>query len=183
MSESYHFSVGLPDEHLRAIGFVCVAWNYLEQEVTQYLATMIPVQTLKDIHVMGAELDIRDKLALLRGFAFNRINDHEMRDELDDIINHIDNELRSDRNRIIHDSWVQGAGPTKRLRYKTAYKKPESRQPLRLTTFEEVEMSVEDIQEVGNRIGKAMGRLTINRGLFIQKYDPQPIVIDEPYPY
>jgi hypothetical protein len=98
------------DELAQEIGRMCLYWSELEMTVTlalnQLMQTSEPVVT----NVLLGAMDLRGKIEALLPLAFHRrMNDHWY-NEIEAIANLVNGELRTERNRIIHDSWIELPG-------------------------------------------------------------------------
>ena len=165
----------LTDDHLRAIGRVCVAWSWLEHHVDIVLATFIPMADLIEARCITANTDLRDKLAILRSLAFMRISDTNQREDLDKLLTRIDNELRTARNGIVHRKWAfdENLIPTQYLS-KFTYKKPQARQPKVMESYEEFPTTPEEINKVADSLDEAARALMEELSRYLASRTPSP---------
>jgi hypothetical protein len=98
------------DELAQEIGRMCLYWSELETTVSLFLLKLcdIPDSTTKNV-IFGA-LDFRSKLHALLPMAFSKKPDDDWYARVEKVVNQIDNDLRAERNRIIHDSWIEMPG-------------------------------------------------------------------------
>lgn len=126
------------DELAQEIGRMCLYWSELEMEVSLALDQLSAVQDRVVRNVFVGAIDFRAKLHALLPIAFDkRINDLWY-ENIEALVNHIDNDLRPERNRIIHDSWIEmpGRDEPHRMRIFGKVVKPQSRtRELRLADF------------------------------------------------
>lgn len=94
------------DELAQEIGRMCLYWSELEMTVSVFLSRLLKIEDRISSNVVIGALDFRTKLAAVLPLAFDRKPNPKWYDDVEKIINHIDNVLRPERNRIIHDAWV-----------------------------------------------------------------------------
>lgn len=95
-----------------AIGEVAIWWSGIET-TTYDLAIRLSMlgdrqmynrQSLKVLRLMLANMGQRELFATVKALAFNASQNHIF-PKLEPLINELDNQIRAERNRIIHDSW------------------------------------------------------------------------------
>lgn len=165
----------LTDDHLRAIGRVCVAWSWLEQHVDIVLATFIPMADLIEARCITANTGLRDKLAMVRSFAFTRISNASQREDLDTLLNQIDNDLRIARNGVVHHQWGfdKNLVPTQ-YRLKFTYKKPQAHQPKVMESYEEFPTTPDEINKVADSLDEAAEALMTELSHYLASRPPSP---------
>lgn len=95
------------DELAQEIGRLCMYWSELEFEIAVFLAALLDLnETVRRSLILGA-LDFRAKLTMLLPIGFKRKPTEHWYESLEKLVNHIDHDLRPERNRIIHDYWTQ----------------------------------------------------------------------------
>lgn len=99
------------DERLKpfaeSIGEMCNEWAHLEQWVERlFLAIGGWDYRLPNASVMVGCLDFRDQIRAAKAGAVNRFPNGPFLTVTIDCLDYIDNELRSARNRCIHDIWA-----------------------------------------------------------------------------
>lgn len=70
----------------------------------------------------------------------------------------IDNEMRPERNRLVHDVWIQNAEKFVRRTYKTILRKPQAFK-LELLTKEEKEYTAQEVWDFQQRIKDMLLRI------------------------
>lgn len=88
-----------------SLGFLCMAWSWLEREVDSLLLTLLHPADEKAAAAVIYNMDMRDKLKAALAAGFSKKPSDEWYSELRSIITEIDNDLRLERNRMVHDSW------------------------------------------------------------------------------
>ena len=89
--------------HAKYIGYLCVTWSRLEGTVDALLSVLM---NLDDINASAAviyNMDFRDKLKAARALGYLNKPTDDWYAELEKLINEIDNDLRPERNRMVHD--------------------------------------------------------------------------------
>lgn len=98
------------DELAQEIGRMCLYWSELEMGVTLALDQLMHGSERVVTNVVLGTMDMRSKLEALLPLAFNRrVNDHWY-ERVETVVNLINGDLRTERNRIIHDSWIEMPG-------------------------------------------------------------------------
>lgn len=101
---------GTMDELAQEIGRMCLYWSELEMDVSLFLMDLLNIEDVTSKNAVLGALDFRTKLELLLPMAFKRKPSDAWYVEVEKVVNHIANDLRSERNRIIHDSWIEMPG-------------------------------------------------------------------------
>jgi hypothetical protein len=169
------------EEHAKAIGYVCIYWAALEHGVDSMLQTLTPLEPGKVSNSITANADIREKLRMLMAIGLVRKPSEGWFGKLRSIINEIDDELRPERNRHIHDLWM-GFSPVIRRTRKTSIKRPQSRQPFELTTYEEIPIEPAKIWALVNAISNAQVTLKLLESKFREQAALPSIPPQQPKP-
>lgn len=104
------------DDLAQEIGRMCVYWSELERSVSVFVYVMLKIEDRISSNVVAGALDFRAKLHVALPLAFDRKPSDQWYKDVEQTINIIDNNLRPERNRIIHDTWVSLPGLDKALR-------------------------------------------------------------------
>jgi hypothetical protein len=137
--------------HISALGHICVEWASLEGTVDIVLACLIPLPMDDAARCITANADIRDKIQMIKGLAIAR---HvSWAEDLTSVIDLVDNVLRPQRNRYIHDSWISlKKGNPRQFQRAMKIKRPQARQPLQLTTVHVSERTLGEMWRLIERI-------------------------------
>ena len=103
------------ERHATALGLACIAWSTLESVVNEFLGLLIPLEPGDTERIVTSNIDFRAKLEMLVHLGFMEKYKDLWFLELQTLINKIDNELRPERNRYVHDTWrldLQKAEPS-----------------------------------------------------------------------
>jgi hypothetical protein len=100
------------DDHAHAVGYVCVAWAILETELDRMFLDLVPLSQRTPVDKSICESvtgnsNMRDKIKMLKAIGFIRKPSDEWYAEVEKVLDLIDNDFRTTRNRYIHDLWVQ----------------------------------------------------------------------------
>jgi hypothetical protein len=158
------------------IGHIVLDWNDLEVQVKAlvYLLAVYHSEHFdseEGFHVafvMMGNSDLRSLIATAKALAFG-VNDSKFYDKAEKVLNFIDNDLRNERNRCIHDLWNVGGNTTTRLKHGASVRKvPGSgERKLELQTIREygsrreLEQLLLDIHEADDVIDSLNVRLNI----------------------
>jgi nitrite reductase/ring-hydroxylating ferredoxin subunit len=118
----------------QAVGEVCVWWRRLEHvvEAVCYVACQFHNTAFEKpeiVMVVGMALshaDIRQKIAATKAIAGGSVMPEKPYATLERLLNRIDNELRVERNRCIHDMWDIEEGKITRTRGGAKIVRPQS---------------------------------------------------------
>jgi hypothetical protein len=158
------------DDHAHAIGYVCITWAVLEVEVDKLLTMLAPLEFGEVSESILGNSNIRDKIKMLKALAFARKPEgaDDWYEDIEKIINLIDGDLRSTRNRYAHDLWVQGVTPD--LKVKNFYVVRRTRGPRvvneqsrkrRLAVFKDVPITADEIWQFAETIRNVGVRLSV----------------------
>ena len=148
------------DEHARAIGYVCIYWAALEHGIDSLLQTITPLEPGRISDCITANADIRAKMQMVKALSFARKPTDGWFEHVEEVINRIDNNLRLQRNRFIHDAWV-GLEPIKRRTRRTSIKRSQARADPELTTYEDVPVTASEIWQFVQQISEAQVMLSL----------------------
>ncbi len=93
--------------HAHAIGLVCITWNNLENSLNVALAVFSGLAGQKTAAAILNNADMRDKWKMHDAVGILVKPSDEWYDRLKEVINRSDNELRNERNRMVHDQWSE----------------------------------------------------------------------------
>jgi hypothetical protein len=93
-------------KHSSQIGRLCVLWSGLEWDLTLLLAALSAVEDPTSKNVLLGSMDMREKIPAVLALAFKRQRSERWFDSLSTLLNAIWNELRPERNRMVHDFWM-----------------------------------------------------------------------------
>jgi hypothetical protein len=178
------------NKHATALGLACISWSLLEDVVGDTLAELIPLEHEDGADIAGAvnaNVDFRSKLQVLLAVGFVRKPGDNWFYELEHLINRIDNELRPERNRYVHDVWRIDLGEAQaeivRITRGSKLKRPQAFQ-MELVTKTETPIIWEELESLSRRISEATSALLTLAREFSQLWDERerryPSHIDEP---
>jgi len=121
------------EEHATAIGYICLYWAHLEQVLNAMLELLIPMHDRDVSRCLTSNIDFREKIQVAIGLGYMRKAREDWFDALQKQLNYIDNDLRPERNRTIHDTWDWRGPEIIRRQYATKLSRPQARQPQVLT--------------------------------------------------
>jgi hypothetical protein len=157
------------DDHAHAIGYVCITWAVLETEVDKFLTFLTPLEYGEVGESILGNSNIRDKIKMLKALAFIRKLDDGWYRELDAVLKLIDDNLRPDRNRYVHDLWIEhatyenkqliAASVARRTRGAKVVKAQSRKQELSL--FRDVPTKAQEIWALAHAIRNAGVQLTV----------------------
>ncbi|MBO6901850.1 MAG: hypothetical protein JJ864_10935 [Rhizobiaceae bacterium] len=153
-------------KHSAQIGRMCTLWSGLEWDVTLFLVTISNLEDATSKNVLMGAMEMRSKLNALAAIGFKRRLTKRWFERLSKSIRTINDELRIERNRIIHDFWhsvpdESGVEVITRttLSAKVVKEPPSGEQKLQLAQFKPVKPS--EISDLCDRIVEA--NITLNQ--------------------
>jgi hypothetical protein len=170
---SYRIEVKPIESLTRAIGYVCVFWAWLEDDIGEMILDLAPLDkrtlTKKEIEqirdVILVDTDIRTKIKILRAVAFIRKWEKSWFAQVDKVLNKIDNDIRPRRNRVVHGMWFAPKGRLERQGKFARLKRPQAFAEEELATRERVPVKMREIWNLGRDIIAAQTRLI---GLYLR---------------
>jgi hypothetical protein len=112
-----------------ALGFLVIMWADLEDDINQFVMKLLEQDRLH-YEVVG-HIDFRGKIQITKSTTFTFYHPSKWFDDVERIINIIDNELRPERNRMMHDQWHRHGDPDSpliRRSFTPRLRKPQARQ-------------------------------------------------------
>lgn len=122
-----------------AIGQTCYWWSrieYLVHDLCLHLAHCLSLdfersETIVPLHIALSNMELRQRIATAKAFASQAPTaEKTFYDRFERVLNRVDNELRTERNRYVHDYWDIGDDQTtiERFQQRTIVTRPQSRQ-------------------------------------------------------
>lgn len=88
------------------IGRLCTAWGHLELDVTMLLDALTALKDPVPKNTILSLMDFREKLQAVKVIGYDKKPNKIWYEKLASTVNKIENELRPERNRMIHDFWL-----------------------------------------------------------------------------
>jgi hypothetical protein len=149
------------NEHARAIGHVSILWAWVENAIELFLSDLAFGRDKKAAKIVLAHLDMREKGQILKMAAFEKKPTDRWYEEVRSILDAIDNDLRTKRNRLTHDLWWL-SGETVQKRWKRAkVKRPQARHVYVVSTHEDAPVEASEIWELADLIVHVMIELGV----------------------
>lgn len=156
------------DKIAYAIGSVCLVWASIEEHLHDLiLHAAVCTDPAFDgdsawdtLHIAVTNMELREKIATAKALIHKIDQTGELYDEAETLLNHIDNGLRMERNRYVHDSWSHEEGVIRRIAYGAKVKRQPStgKRELRLTTDQQY-ATVEGVDKLVHDLMKAYAQL------------------------
>jgi hypothetical protein len=147
-------------------------WGTLEGELSWLLMQLIGKPPFPQ-HVIMGHLGLREKVQMMKSVGFHVQPSARWFSRLEKLINIINNRLRSERNRMIHDVWVFHHKPNMpmiRLGTRSKLKRPQARQ--RVVEVDVIPISAEEIWLLVTEINKTIASVRTLRIEFEQHASP-----------
>ena len=146
-----------------AIGRTCYWWSALEHlvhDICLHLASCLSVDFEKSInrtplHIALSNMDIRDRIATAKAFASQAPTANKtFYNRFEKLLNRLDNELRIERNRYVHDLWMIGDDDQtiERFQQRTIVTRPQSHKPEMHIGTKKPFASVEEVEAFTHEI-------------------------------
>lgn len=148
----YKRDAAVMDQYAIEIGRLCMAWADLETAIGILMVDLLEPAHVAAQMALMTNMDIRDRIATTLPLALVSKPDDRWFSVLQSCLNRINNDIRNERNRMVHDSWVQLRDRTMaRFRPNASVIRPQSR-TLSLTTGEIVPVAVAEIATLVQRV-------------------------------
>lgn len=156
-----------------AIGRSCYWWSSIEIELQGLCASLarfndrsFDLEKVWEVLAISlSHMDIRQRVAVAKALAANGL-DPDLYGEVESLLNHIDNDLRPERNRYVHDEWMMIDDSIVRRKHGAKVIPPQSRQLSVLRSTDRIYGSADEVDEFAQRVAKAVtDLLTINGDL------------------
>jgi len=157
-------------DHAEAIGYVCIHWAHMELEIDGWLSCLTPLEPAPVNDIVISEIDFRAKLTIIKNLAHVRAHNRKWFKSVKVLLDHINNDLRPERNRMVHDLWlVKGYEdqPGRMTRGAKLSKEPPAGD-FKLTTNPMAPMPVSDIIDLLAQIVAAQAILFNLRGQWLE---------------
>ena len=97
--------------HANRIGRMCIAWSNLELDLGLLLSTMMDIKDPPIKNTILGLMEMRETIQAILAIGFAHKPYDSWYTELAALMNEIDNEIRPERNRTIHDFWFELPNP------------------------------------------------------------------------
>jgi hypothetical protein len=146
---------GLEEEHLAAIGRVCVSWSVMDSTLSYLVSTLAGVDDVLDSSALTGPMKMGEKIEIARALGHQKLSPENFHG-LDQLLNAIDGTLRTERNRIVHDDWSADPDTTTptRLNSRPRYEKRPN-QPRSMVYFTQTDQDTKEVVLVASLIDKA----------------------------
>jgi len=148
-----------------AIGNVCVAWSLIEAHVGILIAHQIRAALRDQVNGMAAtifetmiqNMELRQRTqtakAIAVGFSENVFP------KVETLMNRIDNELRTERNRYVHDLWLQEGEGLVRIKPGTFIQYEQARRPVANLERRTLFSGVDEVETFAKTLNQVLGEL------------------------
>lgn len=153
-----------------AVGQTCYWWSRIEHlvhDLCLHLAACLSPDFDKSenripLHIALTNMDLRQRISTAKAFASQAPTANStFYDRFEKSLNRIDNDLRLERNRYVHDFWDAGdvAGTVERFQQRTIVTRPQSRtRDLSLGTTK-MYQNVDDVESFVAQLEEAFSEL------------------------
>jgi hypothetical protein len=170
----YRKSIPKLEEHATAIGYLCFEYARLERHVHHLIKELAGLSD--DLADSIIPADFRDKLTTLKNLAFLKKTSIGWYESVSSLIDRIDQEVRPQRNRYVHDYWLSMAEePTKR-HFNPKVTRPQAFQ-YEFSAYRDAAVPLDDIWNLTYRIDRSRMRLVL-----YMEHDPQADTFAETWP-
>ncbi len=158
-------TIGHLEEHVVAIGYLCLFFSHLEFQLDQLIGILLDLKK-EPLRCLTNPLDIPRKISIAKHLGFLKKPNDGWYEDFDLLVWAIENWICPKRNRIVHDQWISSDdGVVVRLFHRSRIEKIQSWKASQLTTTEVIPHTADEIWDVFEDItGVAFGinRLSAN---------------------
>jgi hypothetical protein len=140
-----------------ALGWLVMAWGSLERDIGTLMLKLIRTTFVYEI---TGNIDFREKLSIIKSIGFEIAPTSAWFEKLESTIIDIDQKLRPERNRMIHDLWIHHFDKTKpmvRFGLTPKLRRPQSRK--RVQTRDILPISPEEIWRLVIKIYRGISEI------------------------
>jgi hypothetical protein len=87
------------------LGYLCLSWSWLDSSINSMLRALIDSPDEETSAAIANNMDMRNSCRAILALGFLKKPTDAWYSELQKLVNEIDNDLRVERNRMVHDSW------------------------------------------------------------------------------
>ncbi len=142
------------DQFNTAVGIICRRWGAMENAIDITLSVLMQTPSRNITSAITSNCDIRTKLRILMVAGYEHKLSDKWFKQFKELLDTIDNELRPERNRIIHDVWITDDEEILRWQRSTKVVKPQAHK-LNIHFGEPLPHPVSQIFDTSDRIGQA----------------------------
>lgn len=166
--------------HQRAIGRLCGEWADLEIAVAEFFifASGMPQDNFSK--GICSAISFRDLIAASKVAAAVRFHCDPWIGSAKSELDYIDNQLRNERNRLVHDTWSIWQGQPTSFHVAPRLYKPQARDHFHLQVASIAQHTVEQIDGVSGEIRAVICHLAALQALAALPHDEQATVLATP---
>ncbi len=142
--------------HANRLGKLLIVWSALEMDITLFLNQLASIKDTVTNNTLLGVTGMREKMQAVRALGYSKRPNDAWFDQLDTTLNEIDNDLRNERNRMVHDFWIKVPqdSTAKRSRFNPRVVNTQSRtKKLEFASFKPI--APNDISVLARRIEEA----------------------------
>jgi hypothetical protein len=144
--------------HAIQIGFLCMFWSRLELELTMFLSALMGSSDGRVTVIVLNNMGFREKVSAAMALGFHKKPSDDWFTDLQKTLNEIDNDLRPNRNRWVHDFYLQAGDDVVKFTTKSAVYREQARK-FALKLLESQPTKPADIRDTTISVLVMMGRL------------------------
>jgi hypothetical protein len=146
-------------ETAQALGHLVMIYSGLERTLSRFLGIMLQLSYPAGDAVLG-NIDARTTIKVIRAYGFARRPNDKWYDDLDETLKTIDNQLRDERNRMVHDLWVLADTGMIRVNPKPHFIQSQGKQPREMHR-DQPTITVSDINALTVKVMQAEGEIMV----------------------
>lgn len=159
--------VPLPDDEYKeftaALGHLCMFWAHLDREVNYLIGALLGA-TEQQAACIATELsDVAPRCRLVRTLSYTLDVPQDWRDALGELCNLISNSIGPQRNRFVHDNWMEAGTAMKKTDRRVKIAKSQSFQPPGLMHEMTQDVTRHSLEELTVKALMAMARVATAR--------------------
>lgn len=157
-------------ETAQALGHLVMVYSGLERTVSSILGTLLKLSFPAGHAVLG-NIELPKAITIIRAYGFTRRPNEDWYARLEKVMNHVENDLRPERNRMIHATWAVAGTDMIRVSPRVKVIRPQAGEPRELSK-DQPSISVSDINTLTVKVIEA--EIEIHRLMFDYQHDATP---------
>jgi hypothetical protein len=114
-------------EHCDLIGLLCNFWAEAEERIREFFINVSDMKPTRQAYVVARHLAVRDMIAASKSCVVMTWEEKALRNEAIDVLSYFDSVLRPERNRLVHDKWLDlRSTGLKRIEFTPRIRKPQA---------------------------------------------------------
>ena len=141
------------EAHCLALGRLCVAWATVDRQLNDLMGALIGCSPAATASITSTADGVSARCDILARLAYENPVSEDWPELFGKLVQRV-TQLSAKRNRYVHDYWAFTKGTLVRMDRRASAKRPQSRQPVKLTYDTEHVTAPGEVDRLAEEIGK-----------------------------